>query len=113
AVHNDMNIKSVEAFPLNLEVVAEASGISKTTNLSCVVVRIETENGLVGCGFTAITEEEIVAAAINDVAAHHIVGLSVLISERIWDKLYWFMTPRVQSGYGAHAIAAIDVAVCD
>lgn len=111
--NNDLNIKTVEAFPLNLEVIAEASGVKKVTNLSCVVVRIETENGLVGCGFTAITEEEIVASAINDVAAHHIIGQSVLNNERIWDKLYWLLTPRGQSGYGSHAIAAIDVAVWD
>ena len=33
------------------------------------------------------------------------------LHERIWDKLYWTMMPRGQTGYAAHALAAIDVAL--
>ncbi len=108
-----LRIERVQAIPLNLPVEMRAAGASKQTSLSCVVVRIDTADGRTGCGFTAITEEEIVAAAINDVAAHHLIGESALHTERVWDKLYWLMTSRGQSGYGAHAIAAIDVALWD
>jgi L-alanine-DL-glutamate epimerase-like enolase superfamily enzyme len=41
------------------------------------------------------------------------VGDDPLAHERIWDKLYWTMLPRGQTGYGAHALAAIDVALWD
>jgi L-rhamnonate dehydratase len=47
------------------------------------------------------------------VAAPAIMGDDPLAHERIWDKLYWTMLPRGQTGYGAHALAAIDVALWD
>lgn len=109
----ELNIAKIQAYPLNLEVQAEIAGASKTTNLSCVVVRVETEGGLVGCGFTAITEEEVVAGAIDAIIAPNIQGMSALHSERIWERLYWLLTPRGQSGYASHAIAALDVAIWD
>jgi L-alanine-DL-glutamate epimerase-like enolase superfamily enzyme len=33
--------------------------------------------------------------------------------EQVWDKLYWLLTPRGQSGYASHAISAIDLALWD
>ena len=33
--------------------------------------------------------------------------------EAVWDKLYWQMAPRGQTGFAMHAIAAIDVALWD
>src|SRR6201985_1218878 len=41
------------------------------------------------------------------------VGADPLAQERIWDKLYWTLMPRGQTGYAAHALAAIDVALWD
>ncbi len=108
-----LRIVRVQAIPLNLPVAMRAAGVEKTTALSCVVVRIDTADGRSGCGFTAITEEEVVAAAINEVAAHHLIGECALHTERLWERLYWLLTPRGQGGYGAHAIAAIDVALWD
>ncbi len=108
-----LRIRRVQAIPLNIAVDMQASGVTKTTSLSCVVVRIDTEDGLTGCGFTAITEEEVVAAAINEIAEPALIGQSAFDTEKLWDKLYWLMTPRGQSGYGSHAIAAVDVALWD
>jgi L-rhamnonate dehydratase len=108
-----MKITRVVATPLNVAVEVDVLGQKKTTNLSCVVVRIDTDVGITGCGFTAITEEEIVASAINEVASHALVGEDPQRVERLWDCLYWLLTPRGQSGYGTHAIAAIDVALWD
>jgi L-alanine-DL-glutamate epimerase-like enolase superfamily enzyme len=113
ALQAGLRIERVQAIPLNLPVEIRAGGVVKTTALSCVVVRVDTADGRTGCGFTAITEEEVVAAAINDVAAHHLVGECALQTERLWERLYWLLTPRGQSGYGAHAIAAIDIALWD
>ena len=108
-----LRIKHVRAIPLNLPVELRADSAVKSTSLSCVVVRIDTEDGRSGCGFTAITEEEVVAVAINEVAAPHLIGSCALQTERLWEQLYWLLTPRGQSGYGAHAIAALDVALWD
>jgi len=108
-----MKIARVQAFPLNVPVDIDVVGVRKSTNLSCVLARIDTDDGRTGCGLTAITEEEVVACAINEVAAHHLVGEDPLCTERLWEKLYWLMTPRGQSGYGSHAIAALDIALWD
>ena len=108
-----MKITDCRAIPLNLEMTLDAGATSRRTNLSCVLVRLETDTGLVGTGFTAITEEEVVAAAIDQVAAPAVIGMDPMAHERIWEKLYWLLAPRGQSGYAAHAIAAIDLAVWD
>ncbi len=88
-------------------------GIERSTSLSACLVRVDTAEGLHGYGFTAITEEEVVAAAINDVAAPALIGENALEHERLWDRLYWLLSPRGQTGYASHAIAAIDVALWD
>lgn len=106
-------IARVAATPLSVPVVMEAAGIVKKTSLSVCLVEIEDRAGRVGHGFTAITEEEIVAAAVNEVAAHNLAGDDALAHERIWEKLYWLLSPRGQTGYASHAIAAIDVALWD
>jgi L-rhamnonate dehydratase len=108
-----MKIASVRATPLNIPVTAGTPGRSKKTSLSICVVEVELDDGRVGCGMTAITEEEVVAAIVNDVASHALVGLDPLRHEQAWEKLYWLLVPRGQSGYGYHAISAIDLALWD
>jgi L-alanine-DL-glutamate epimerase-like enolase superfamily enzyme len=106
-------ITRVSATALNLPVHVRMLGIERDTSLSACMVRVDTASGLHGWGFTAITEEEVVATAVNEVAAPAIVGEDALAHERIWDRLYWLLSPRGQTGYGPHAIAAIDVALWD
>ena len=108
-----MKIARCQAIPLNVEMTLDAAGESRRTHLSCVLVRLDTDDGLTGTGFTAITEEEVVAAAVNEVASHAVVGMDAMEHERIWERLRWLMSSRGQSGYGMHAIAAIDLAVWD
>ena len=108
-----MKIARVVATPLHIAVEVDVAGQKKTPSLSCVVVRIDTDTGLVGCGFTAITEEEVVATVVNEIASPALEGEDPLRIERLWDRLYWLLTPRGQSGYGSHAIAAIDIALWD
>jgi len=108
-----MKIARVAATPLNVPVTLDAAGIEKKTSLSCCLVAVETTDGRIGHGLTAITEEEIVAAAVNEVAAYALEGEDPLEHERLWEKLYWLLSPRGQTGYASHAIAAIDVALWD
>ena len=103
----------VSATPLNVPVTLDAAGIVKKTSLSCCLVAVEADDGRVGHGFTAITEEEVVAAAINQVVAPALKGEDPLAHERIWERLYWLLSPRGQTGYASHAIAAVDVALWD
>jgi L-alanine-DL-glutamate epimerase-like enolase superfamily enzyme len=108
-----MKITRVKATPLNLPVTVATGGGSKSTSLSVCLVDVETDDGLVGTGMTAITEEEVIATIVDDIAAHALVGMDPLRHEQIWEKLYWLLTPRGQSGYGSHAIAALDLALWD
>jgi len=108
-----MKITRVQATPLNLPVEVGEGARRKQTSLSMCLVDVETDTGLVGTGMTAITEEEVVAAIVDRIAAPALQGLDPLRHEQLWEKLYWLLTPRGQSGYASHAIAAIDLALWD
>ena len=108
-----MKISRVEASALNVPIDVDVVGVKKSPTLSICFVEVETDDGLIGHGMTGITEEEVIAEAINAVAGPAIVGDDPCANEAIWDKLYWLLSPRGQTGYAAHAIAAIDVALWD
>ncbi|HZY17881.1 MAG TPA: mandelate racemase/muconate lactonizing enzyme family protein [Ramlibacter sp.] len=109
-----MKIAAVRATPLNLPVtMASPSGAAKSTSLSLCLVEVELDDGWVGAGMTAITEEEVIGSIVNEIAGPALVGLDPLRHEQAWDRLYWLLTPRGQSGYAGHAIAAIDLALWD
>ncbi|MDB5860668.1 MAG: mandelate racemase, partial [Ramlibacter sp.] len=108
-----MKIASVRATPLNLPVTVGTGSRSKSTSLSICLVDVELDDGRIGTGMTAITEEEVIGSIVNDIASHALVGMDPLRHEQIWDKLYWLLTPRGQSGYASHAMAAIDLALWD
>jgi L-rhamnonate dehydratase len=108
-----MKIARVAATPLNVPVVLDAAGIEKKTSLSVCLVEVQTDDGRVGHGLTGITEEEVVAAAVSEVVAPNLIGEDALAHERIWEKLYWLLSPRGQTGYASHAIAATDIALWD
>jgi len=108
-----MKIAAVRATPLHLPVTVGSAGKSKTTSLSLCLVDVALDDGRTGTGMTAITEEEVVASIVNDVAGHALVGMDPMRHEQVWDRLSWLLAPRGQSGYASHAIAAIDLALWD
>ncbi len=108
-----MKIASVRATPLNLPVEVGAGAKRKSTFLSLCLVDVELDDGRTGSGITAITEEEVIASIVNDIAAHALVGMDPLRHEQAWDRLHWLLAPRGQSGYASHAISAIDLALWD
>src|SRR5262245_5444477 len=108
-----MRIARVTAIALNVPLHIKLVGLDRHTSLAACHVEVETDDGLIGHGLTSITEEDVVALIVNGVAGPAIVGDDPLANERIWDKLYWMLMPRGQTGYAAHALAAIDVALWD
>ena len=108
-----MKITRVTATPLNVPLDIAVFGAKRSTSLSACLVEIETDAGISGHGFTAITEEDVIARIIDGVAGPAIIGDDPLLHERVWDKLYWTLMPRGQTGYAAHAVAAIDIALWD
>lgn len=80
---------------------------------SMCLAEVETEDGIIGHGITSITQGTVIAKMINDVAGPAIIGADAMAIERVWQRLYWTLTPWGQSGQGSHAIAAIDLALWD
>src|SRR5882762_10305792 len=108
-----MKIARVTATPINVPLKVEILGLDHSTSLSACLVEIETDSGIIGHGFTAITEEDVIAQIIRGVAGPAIIGDDPMAHEAIWDKLYWKTMPRGQTGYAAHGVAALDVALWD
>lgn len=106
-------IGRIVATPLFIPARFDLPGFAQETALSLALVEVEAGDGLVGHGITAITEEEAVAALVNEVAGPALLGSDALAREAIWEKLYWLLVPRGQTGHACHAIAAIDLALWD
>jgi L-rhamnonate dehydratase len=108
-----MKIVRVTATPLNVPLRIKLMGVDRKSSLASCYVEVETDTGLIGHGLSGITEEDVISQIINGVAGPAILGDDPLPHERVWEKLYWTLMPRGQTGYAAHAIAAIDVALWD
>lgn len=108
-----MKISKIKATAVNVPAEFNSCGQPRKATLGICVVEVTTDTGLTGVGMTAITEEEVIAYTINNIVAPAIIGDDPLCTDRIWNKLYWLMTPRGQSGYACHSIAAVDIALWD
>ncbi|WP_417825530.1 mandelate racemase/muconate lactonizing enzyme family protein [Thalassospira povalilytica] len=109
----NLAIKSVKAIPAYIPVNLAIGPVDVETALSCVVIEITTEDGVVGHGFTAITDEEVIAGIIKELVEPNIVGLNSLNREHISERLYWLLSPRGQTGYASHVVSAVDLALWD
>ncbi|MET0291519.1 MAG: mandelate racemase/muconate lactonizing enzyme family protein [Steroidobacteraceae bacterium] len=79
-----------------------------------VVVVVDTESGLSGHGFTAITNSPVVVSVVRDVIAKEITGEDALAREAIYDRLQRLLVLRgLMAGHAMHAISAIDIALWD
>ncbi|MCC3747553.1 mandelate racemase/muconate lactonizing enzyme family protein [Rouxiella badensis] len=103
----------IEATPVFVPGEVDVAGLTIAGKLSGVIVEIETAGGIIGHGFTAVTDEEVIAAIIRSVVTPNLLGMDAINREAISEKLYWLLTPRGQTGYASHAISAIDIAIWD
>jgi L-alanine-DL-glutamate epimerase-like enolase superfamily enzyme len=108
-----MKIVRVSATGLNVPLHVKLPGIDRKASLEACFVEVETDTGIVGHGLGAITRETVIAEIVNRVIAPAIKGDDPLAHEQIWEKLYWTLTPRGQTGFGAQALSAVDVALWD
>ena len=112
AVNKDTAIARVTATAVSVPCEYEAGPVKRKITMSGVVAEVETTGGLTGHGFSSITNDQIVAAAIRDVAGF-LKGKDALAREAIFEDLFWRLTPRGQTGHAVHAISAIDLALWD
>ena len=108
-----MKITEIRAHALKVPVEIDAIAAVKRTEHAFCVVEVETDAGITGHGMSSIGPVEVIAAAVDRVAAPTIIGDDPLNTDRIWEKLYWLLAPRGQTGVALHAIAAIDCALWD
>ena len=108
-----MKIVGVTATPLDVPLRIALAGLERKSSLEACFVEVETDSGIVGHGLAAITRETVIAEIVNGVVAPAIKGDDPLAHERIWEKLYWTLLPRGQTGFGAQAISAVDIALWD
>jgi L-rhamnonate dehydratase len=108
-----MKIARVAAYSVSPRVMLDLLPRKIESRQGFGLVEIETDEGHVGWGLTGITDTEVVARAVERVVAPALVGQDPLMIEALWDKLYWSLLPRGQTGVGAHAIAAADIALWD
>lgn len=106
-------IRRVTATTLSVPCRLDLGPVQRDITMGGVVVDVETEDGLTGHGWTAITNNKIVEAAVNEVMAPELIGKNSLSREAIAEQLYWLVTPRGQTGHAVHAISAIDLALWD
>ena len=108
-----MKIARVTATPLHVPLHISLPGIERKSSLEACFVEVETDAGIVGHGLAAITRETVIAEIVNGVIAPAIKDDDPMANEAICEKLYWTLTPRGQTGFGAQALAAVDIALWD
>ncbi len=106
-------IRRVTATALSVPVSFPYANPPISSREHCCYVEIETSDGLIGHGISGIADARSIADIVTNAIAPAITGDDAMRSEAIWNKLYWLLTPRGQSGLAVHAISAVDIALWD
>jgi L-alanine-DL-glutamate epimerase-like enolase superfamily enzyme len=108
-----LKVVRVQAFPLSYPGEFAYGSVRKPNRQAATYFEVETANGLIGHGITAISDPHAVASITNQVVAPAVLGENAMDHEAIWSKLYWRLTPRGQTGLATHAISGVDIALWD
>jgi L-alanine-DL-glutamate epimerase-like enolase superfamily enzyme len=109
----DFRIARVTATALATRDTFDYGGVRKPTRGAATYVEVETMGGLVGHGITTLIDSRGVADLANQIAAPAIKGMNALDNAAVWEKLYWTLSPRGQTGFSGHVTGAIDIALWD
>jgi len=113
ALSTGLKIVRVQAFALSYPGEFAYGTVRKPNQEAATYFEVETANGLIGHGITAISDPRAVASLTNQLVAPAVVGQNAMDHEAIWSKLYWLLTPRGQTGLATHAISGVDIALWD
>ena len=111
-----MKITRVETIPLAYPCSAPFyNAIGKSTQRCCLVVRVETDEGLVGIGEAAFYGGPMISTAtvIEKEIAPKLIGLDPLNVEYIWNKLFFDAFQHSRSGIFVCALSGVDMALWD
>lgn len=112
-----LKITNVSATPVHLPLAKPiASALGRYTHVDCLVVRVETEEGPTGTGFSAGLGGEASRAMSPYVKAEltpRIAGQDALSPDALWRMMWAPNKPRLRAGIGAWALSAVDIALWD
>ena len=113
-----MKIEKVETelyhVPLSRPMEDAIRGVQK--NFSLIVVKITTDEGATGMGYTYCVGQvggTAIATLIRDNLAPLVIGEDARQIEKIWKKLWWALHYVGRSGIAVFGISAIDTALWD
>ncbi|MEM8947067.1 MAG: mandelate racemase/muconate lactonizing enzyme family protein [Planctomycetota bacterium] len=113
-----MKISLVQAEQFNIplpEVLTDAMH-GEMRHFSIVVVRIKTDSGQVGVGYTYTVGTQggsAILAMIRDDLANVLEGADPRRVEQLWEKMFWQLHYVGRGGIASFAMAAVDIALWD
>ena len=108
-----MKITALRAHALEVATRLDITPSVKKLSHQICVVEIDTDEGITGHGLTTIGLAQPIRKMVLHNAAPLLIGQNPLAHEKLFDRLYWGLTPKGQTGTGMHAISAIDIALWD
>ena len=112
-----MRVVSVEAVPLSLDLRDRAVtlGVGTAIKKDTIIVRVRTEDGIVGYGEAHhALAPTVVAELVNTSLAPLVIGEDALAVEHVWEKLYFAQGRTHGPGWAIYkAISGIDIALWD
>jgi len=110
-----MKISNVEAFAISIPLPAPvADAVRVITHRDHLIVRIRTDDGLEGVGFTLGYDGSVAMVSLVDMIYRSILtGADAFATERLWAEMYRQSIQAGRRGAALRAISAIDIALWD
>ncbi len=110
-----MKITEVEAFAISIPLRAAVSdAVRRITHRDSLIVRIKTEDGLTGVGFTLGYDGSLAMVSLVDCIYRPIlIGANALHSEALSSEMYRQSIQAGRRGAALRAMSAIDIALWD
>jgi D-arabinonate dehydratase len=110
-----MNISKIEAFAISIPLRAAVSdAVRQITHRDHIIVRIHTEGGLCGEGFSLGYDGSKAMVSLVDTIYRPILqGANAFHSERLWSEMYRQSIQAGRRGAALRTMSAIDIALWD
>jgi len=110
-----MKITNVEALAISIPLrAAVADAVRTITHRDHLIVRIRTEDGLEGVGFTlGYDGSKAMVSLVDTIYRPILAGADALDSEQLWAEMYRQSIQAGRRGAALRAISAIDIALWD
>jgi D-arabinonate dehydratase len=110
-----MKITSVDALAISIPLRAAVSdAVRNITHRDHLIVRIRTEDGLEGIGFTlGYDGSKAMVSLVDTIYRPILLGADALASEHLWSEMYRQSIQAGRRGAALRAISAIDIALWD